>query len=54
MEEGLTVPFICLNGAEVRKNNGELLSATYLAESDIDKIIMHFRRTVNRLSNIYR
>ena len=35
---GLTVPFICLNGAEVRNQDGELLSATYLSESDIGKI----------------
>ena len=37
--EGLTVPFICLNGAEVRNQVGELLSATYLSESDIEKIM---------------
>ena len=35
---GLTVPFICLNGAEVRNECGDLLSATYLTESDIGKI----------------
>jgi Cof subfamily protein (haloacid dehalogenase superfamily) len=38
-DAGLKVPFICLNGAEVRKNDGELLSATYLAESEIDQIV---------------
>jgi Cof subfamily protein (haloacid dehalogenase superfamily) len=38
-DAGLKVPFICLNGAEVRENDGELLSATYLAESEIDQIV---------------
>jgi Cof subfamily protein (haloacid dehalogenase superfamily) len=38
-DAGLKVPFICLNGAEVRKNDGELLSATYLAKSEIDQIV---------------
>jgi Cof subfamily protein (haloacid dehalogenase superfamily) len=38
-DAGLKVPFICLHGAEVRENDGELLSATYLAESEIDQIV---------------
>lgn len=36
--EGLNLPYICLNGAEVRDADGKLLSATHLEESDIDKI----------------
>ncbi|WP_172370003.1 Cof-type HAD-IIB family hydrolase [Sporosarcina jiandibaonis] len=38
-DAGLTVPFILLNGAEVRNEDGDLLSATYLTESDVKKVI---------------
>ncbi len=37
--EGLNLPYICLNGAEVRDESGELISATHIAENDIKKII---------------
>ena len=36
--EGLTVPYICLNGAEVRDAEGQLISATHLEEHNIEKI----------------
>jgi len=37
-EAGLKLPYICLNGAEVRDSSGELISATHIVESDIEKI----------------
>lgn len=37
--EGLDLALICLNGAEVRDNIGNLIAATYLLADDIDKII---------------
>lgn len=37
--EGLNLSLICLNGAEVRDNTGNLITATYLLADDIDKII---------------
>ncbi len=36
---GLNLPYICLNGAEVRDESGELISATHIVENDIQKII---------------
>ena len=36
--EGLKLSYICLNGAEVRDEFGSLISATHLAEDDINKI----------------
>ncbi len=36
--EGLKVPYICLNGAEVRDAEGQLISATHLEEHNIEKI----------------
>ena len=36
--EGINLPYICLNGAEVRDASGELISATHLEKNDIDKI----------------
>ena len=35
---GLNLPYICLNGAEIREESGELISATHIAEVDIKKI----------------
>ena len=35
---GLTLPYICLNGADVRDASGESISATHLLENDIKKI----------------
>lgn len=35
---GLDLPYICLNGAEVRDQAGKLLSATHLFENDVPKI----------------
>lgn len=35
---GLNLPFICLNGAEIRDQSGQLLDATHLYENDIPKI----------------
>lgn len=36
---GLNLPYICLNGAEVRDESGKLISATHIVENDIQKII---------------
>ena len=36
--EGLTLPYICLNGADVRDSSGESISATHILENDIKKI----------------
>jgi len=36
--EGLNLSYICLNGAEVREESGELISATHIIEDDIKKI----------------
>ena len=35
---GLNLPYICLNGAEIRDEFGELISATHIVENDIKKI----------------
>ncbi|WP_421102881.1 Cof-type HAD-IIB family hydrolase [Sporosarcina psychrophila] len=35
---GLNLPYICLNGAEVRNESGELISATHIVGNDIKKI----------------
>lgn len=35
---GLTLPYICLNGADVRDASGESISATHILENDIEKI----------------
>ena len=35
---GLNLSYICLNGAEIRDEFGELISATHIAEDDIKKI----------------
>lgn len=35
---GLDLPYICLNGAEVRDQSGQLLAATHLYENDVPKI----------------
>ncbi len=37
--EGLELPYICMNGAEVRDVTGDLLVATYLPEKDIRNIL---------------
>ena len=37
--EGLNLAYICLNGADVRNEYGELLSSTHIEESDMNKII---------------
>lgn len=36
--EGLTLPYVCLNGAEVRDVEGKLISATHLKEHNIEQI----------------
>lgn len=38
-QKGLDLSFICLNGAEIRDNLGNLIAATYLPSEDIDNII---------------
>src|SRR5690606_883406 len=38
-EEGLDLSYICINGAEVRDNVGNLIAGTHLLEEDIDKVI---------------
>ena len=35
---GLNLSYICLNGAEIRDESGELISATHIVENDIKKI----------------
>ena len=37
-EAGLEVPYICINGAEVRDQQGNLISETHILEEDISKI----------------
>ncbi|HJF33777.1 MAG TPA: Cof-type HAD-IIB family hydrolase [Sporosarcina psychrophila] len=37
-DEGLNLSYICLNGAEVRDEFGELLAATHIAKNDINEI----------------
>ncbi|KAA0965578.1 HAD family phosphatase [Sporosarcina sp. ANT_H38] len=37
-DSGLNLSYICLNGAEVRDDLGELISATHIVEADIKKI----------------
>lgn len=37
-EAGLNVPYICINGAEVRDQQGNLISETHILEEDISKV----------------
>lgn len=37
-DAGLNVPYICINGAEVRDQQGNLISETHILEEDISKV----------------
>lgn len=38
-EEGLDLSYICINGAEVRDNTGNLITGTHLLDEDIHKVM---------------
>ncbi|AOV08591.1 Cof-type HAD-IIB family hydrolase [Sporosarcina ureilytica] len=38
-QEGLDLSYICINGAEVRDNTGNLITGTHLLEEDIHKVV---------------
>jgi len=39
-QAGLSLPAICINGAEVRNEKGEIIAATHLLPDDIDKAMI--------------